>query len=81
MRVWQSFSIDFVEVSEQDIRAFYQAFPTLIPREDVSIFLTAVHGRANIMVSENHAFVRQAAEAQNLFACLTMQKFMEQYAR
>lgn len=43
------------------------------------IYLAAIVGEIDVLVSENREFVRQAAAAQNLFDCLTMQEFLERY--
>lgn len=81
MHLWKSYQIDFVQVTQADVVSFHQQYPDLVPREDIGIFLTAVHGRADIMISENHAFVRQAAEAQNLFTCLNMEDFLTDWSK
>ncbi|HDQ74224.1 MAG TPA: hypothetical protein ENN19_19330 [Chloroflexi bacterium] len=50
-----------------------------IPREDVGIYLTALYGQAECLVSANHEFVRQAATRQRLFECLTPESFLRKY--
>ncbi|MBK8434859.1 MAG: hypothetical protein IPL28_27735 [Chloroflexi bacterium] len=75
-RLWHDFEVDFITLPHPLIPS--NRYPH-IPKEDLVIFLTALHGRANIMISENHEFVRRAAEAQNLFTCLKAAEFLAQY--
>lgn len=51
-----------------------QAMET-IPRKDRLIFLTALLGNADYLVSNNHAFVKTVAERQGLFKCVTPEVF------
>ena len=48
-----------------------------IPRKDLAIFAAALAGNVDFMISENRAFIRKAAKAQNLFECLTPEEFAE----
>ncbi len=76
-RLWQDFTILFVTISDEEKRAVESA--TEIPREDIGIYLAAIQGGVQCMVSSNHEFVRQTAKAQNLFECLTSPEFNQKY--
>lgn len=77
-RIWQDFVIEMVEITEDDLVVVRHEFPS-VPAEDVGIFLTAYHGKADVMVSDNRKFMRAAGASQNLFTCLTVDEFLNQY--
>jgi predicted nucleic acid-binding protein len=78
-RIWQDFAIQMVEIDVADLYRIQQDFPD-IPAEDVGVFLTAKLGQADVLVSNNRKFVRAAAAAQHLFACLTVEEFLSQFS-
>ncbi|MBP7998060.1 MAG: PIN domain-containing protein [Chloroflexi bacterium] len=77
-RIWQDFVIEMVEITEDDLIDVSREFPS-VPSEDMGIFLIAYRGKADVMVSNNRKFVRNAAASQNLFTCLTVEEFLSQY--
>ena len=76
--IWTSFSTEVVTLPREQIDEVPSQFPD-IPTEDIGIFLTAKLGQADVMVSDNRKFVRAAAASQNLFTCLTVDEFLNQY--
>lgn len=65
-RIWRDFDVEYVGLPEDPLNVAQTMAPT-IPREDLLIFLTAVTGQANLFVSGNREFMRQAAAEQQLF--------------
>ena len=49
-----------------------------IPRKDLAIFIAALAGNVNYLVSENKNFIKEASKAQNLFKCLTPEEFVKE---
>lgn len=78
-RIERDFQLAWLAVKPDNLDLVRMIEVHQIPREDVVIFSAAVHGRADLMISQNHEFVRQAARAQDLFDCLTMQDFLAQH--
>ena len=50
-----------------------------IPREDVSIFLTALAGGAECFVSANYKLIKAMAATAQIFECLTAAEFAARY--
>lgn len=74
-RIWRAFKIKHVDIAvKNDIPSI-----ELIPGEDLVIYLAALNGDIDVLISENREFIRQAAVAQKLFECLSMQEFLEKY--
>ncbi|MDX1521131.1 MAG: PIN domain-containing protein [Anaerolineae bacterium] len=76
-RVWQDFSIDFVTVSIEEKRAIEAKIN--IPREDIGIYITAIRGNIDCLISSNHEFVQQTAKVQNLFETMSARAFVEKF--
>jgi len=76
-RIWRDYAVEYVIVTTEEKREL-QGLVT-IPREDIGIYLTALRGRAECLVSANHEFVQQAAVRQHLFECLTPEEFLHKY--
>jgi len=49
-----------------------------VPRKDLAIFVAALAGNVDYLVSENRDFIRDAAKAQNIFKCLTPEEFVRE---
>ncbi|MBC8445999.1 MAG: hypothetical protein H8D74_02235 [Chloroflexi bacterium] len=75
--VWHDYTIEFVEIPEAVKELVEQT--TDIPREDITIFLTALLGRADCFISVNRELVKEAAAIQNAFECLTPEEFHRKY--
>ena len=75
--LWSDFNVEFVFLPpiESLQQTQHEAMAT-IPRKDRLIFLTALLGSADYLVSNNRAFVRSAAEGQSLFGCVTPKAFL-----
>lgn len=76
-RIWQDYAIVYVLIPPDEKRALESQ--TDIPREDAGIYLTALLGQAECLISSNHEFVRQAASRQRLFECLNPEEFLHKY--
>jgi predicted nucleic acid-binding protein len=50
---------------------------TDIPREDIGIYLTAIYGQADYLISANRELLKQATIKQQSFQCLTAQEFIK----
>ena len=75
--IWRNFQIVYVTIdAEEDYRV--QALG-VIPREDVSVYLTAKLGNAECFVSANHELIRTLAEETREFECLTAEEFVKKY--
>jgi predicted nucleic acid-binding protein len=75
--IWQSMNVQFVmldpvEVQQVEARG-------IIPREDVTVFLSAITGHADCFVSANHKLIRVLAEQTGLFRCCTPEEFVAEF--
>lgn len=77
-RVWQDFDVEVIPLPLDPLEAIRE-LGFVMPAEDVAIFLTAWLGNAQIMISENREFVKEAASAQSLFSCLSAEEFLALY--
>jgi predicted nucleic acid-binding protein len=76
-RIWRNMMVDFVLLDEDEVRLWETA--GAVPREDVTVYLTALRGRADCFVSANHELVRMLAQQSGSFVCLTPAQFVETY--
>ena len=72
--IWESFNIDYISVPEH--REVIEKYED-IPRKDLPIFLTALCGNADYLVSNNREFIRKAVN-KGEFECLTPEEFTSQ---
>ena len=77
--IWRKMTVDYVLLDAVEMRLMIDQ--DKLPREDVTVFLTALRGRADCFVSANHELVRLAAEQTRSFECLTPAEFVEKYLR
>ena len=75
--IWNDFHVEWVPIPPVEAlqQTHRQAMET-IPRKDRLIFLTALLGKADYLVSNNRDFVKAAAERQRLFKCVTPEEFL-----
>lgn len=72
--LWQSMNIQFVMLDPNDVeRVEAQG---IIPREDVTVYLSAITGQADCFVSANHKLIRVLAEETGAFRCYTPEEFV-----
>ena len=76
-QIWRDFHVEYIWISDDEKTLV--TTQAIIPREDVGIYLTAVKGQANCMISANRQFVREAAAQQKLFASFYPEDFLDQY--
>ncbi len=69
--IWTSFSIDFVNISKT------KEYLEKIPRKDVDIFLTALEGNADFLITNDEDFRKKASMCQSKFKCLTPDEFVK----
>lgn len=77
-RLWYDFTVEYVSLPADPL-AVAAKFGADIPREDWLIYLTALEGRATVLVSSNRKFLRQVAVQQKLFACFTPPEFLDEW--
>jgi predicted nucleic acid-binding protein len=76
--IWRDLTVDYVLLPDEPFEVAQQFAPG-IPTEDVLVFLTAVLGRAECLVSINREFLAHSAAAQRAFRCLTPTEFLAIY--
>jgi predicted nucleic acid-binding protein len=76
--IWRNFTVDYVLLPDEPFKVVQQFAPS-VPTEDALVFLTAVLGRAECLVSANREFLRCSAAAQRVFRCLTPAEFLTVY--
>jgi predicted nucleic acid-binding protein len=76
--IWRDLTVDYVLLPDDPFKVAHELAPN-IPAEDVLVFLTAVLGRAECLVSANREFLKYSAAAQHAFRCLTPAEFLAIY--
>lgn len=76
--IWRNLAVDYVLLPDEPFEVAQQFAPS-IPAEDVLVFLTAVSGWAECLVSANREFLKYSAAAQRAFRCLTPAEFLAVY--
>lgn len=75
--IWRDLRLRYVLLEEADITDIEAS--GLIPREDISVYLTARTGQAECFVSANHELVRALTQITREFTCFTPQEFVNRY--
>ncbi len=75
--IWSNFQIEYVYITPEEI-ADVEAMVD-IPREDIGIYLTALRGQADYLISANRELLRQATAKQRVFRCLDATAFLDKY--
>jgi len=75
--IWRDLRLRYVLLDEDEISGTESS--GLVPREDVSAYLTARTGQAECFVSSNNELIRSLTQITKEFECLTPEEFMEQY--
>ena len=78
-RIWRDMTVDYVLLDEAEIERLEAQ--SIVPREDITVYLTAFNGRADCFVSANHELVRVLANQTGSFECLTPAIFVETYLK
>lgn len=76
-RIWREMTVDYVLLDEDEIQRLEAQGK--VPREDITVYLTALNGRADCFVSANHELVRVLASQSSGFECMTPTIFVETY--
>ncbi len=76
--IWQTFDIEIVPIPE--LIEVFERYKGKIPDEDILIFVTAVLGQADCLISRNHEFVRRAVAEQDAFECLEPAEFLAKFS-
>lgn len=71
--LWSDYCIEFVDISE---KKFPVQWKEIIPRKDLSIFLTAYFGKADIFVTNDIDFLQKAKSCKPTFLCLRPNEFV-----
>jgi len=72
--IWQSMHVQFVVLDPNEVQKLEEQGG--IPREDVTVFLSAKTGQADCFVSANHKLLRVLAERTGEFLCFTPAEFV-----
>lgn len=77
--LWTDFFIEFIDLDNARTETTF--FKDKIPRKDLDIFLTAVIGSADYLVSNDTVFLRKASQCQNNLLCVTPAEFVARILR
>jgi predicted nucleic acid-binding protein len=77
-RPWRNVRLVYIVIDAQEWAAM-AATEIAIPREDISVFVTARTGAAQCFVSSNYRLVAALAAQTGEFECLTPAEFVERY--
>ncbi|MEL6900245.1 MAG: hypothetical protein AAFP07_04775 [Cyanobacteria bacterium J06606_4] len=76
-QIWNNLDIHYVSI---DAGAFEKLeAESIIPREDIGVYLTAKAGIADCFVSANHKLIRSLVQDTKEFECLTPAIFFRKY--
>jgi len=75
--IWQSMNVQFVMLDPIEVQQVEAQ--GVIPREDVTVFLSATTGHADCFVSANHKLIRVLAEETGAFCCFTPEEFVAKF--
>jgi len=75
--IWQGMNVNYVLIDEDEVQSLLEA--NQIPREDVTIYLSAKAGKADCFISANRELVRVLAAEVGTFACLYAPECVEKY--
>ncbi len=73
--LWSDFRAEFVPLENEEIR---KRFEQGVPRKDLDIFLTALLGKADVLVSNDADFLNKASEARQSFRCVRPDGFLKE---
>jgi len=71
---WSDFDIEFVP--DEVYKKLKKKYKGKVPRKDLGIFVTAIGGEADYLVSDNRKFLRKASK-QNIFKCINPEEFVK----
>lgn len=74
--LWSDYLIEFVELEE---KRYPQKFKEIIPRKDLSIFLTAYFGNADTLITNDYPFLQKAKQCSPQFLCMSAEEFIHKY--
>jgi predicted nucleic acid-binding protein len=77
-RIWRNLRLAYVTVTADEINALAESQPS-IPREDLTVYLTARAGAAECFVSYNHELIVALATVQQDFESVTPDEFVRRY--
>lgn len=77
-RIWRNLKLAYVTITIEEIAELAEARPT-IPREDLTVYLTARAGAAECFVSYNHELIVALAAVQQHFESVTPDEFVRRY--
>ncbi|KXB08261.1 hypothetical protein AKJ58_00500 [candidate division MSBL1 archaeon SCGC-AAA385D11] len=75
--LWSDFSIEYVIIEEhQDLRKKWRE---KVPRKDLDIFITAIAGNADALISEDENLVKKARVLSKDLEVMTPQEFVKEH--
>lgn len=75
--IWHGMNVRFVVLDPDDVRKV--EIQGEIPREDVTMYLSAKVGQADCFISANHKLIRALVARSGDFLCYTPTEFIEQF--
>ncbi|OQY46410.1 MAG: hypothetical protein B6242_08080 [Anaerolineaceae bacterium 4572_78] len=75
--IWSTYHVEYVYVHENDVKHVEKT--TNIHREDVRIYLTALHGQVDCMISANRELLKESMAHQNRFRCFDAMSFLNEF--
>lgn len=77
-RLWRNLRLVYVMI-EPEAWGSVEMRGLMLPREDLSVYLTARAGAAQCFVSANHKLITALVEQTGEFECLTPEEFIQRY--
>lgn len=71
--IWSDFRIKYVKLNTE----LRQKYGNKVPRKDLGVFVTAIKGKADYLISNDKDFLEEASHAQQIFSCLTPHEFVK----
>ncbi|MBN1992565.1 MAG: hypothetical protein JW953_07645 [Anaerolineae bacterium] len=75
--IWSTLQVEYVYITSEEMTEVETISD--IPREDIGIYLTALRGKTDYLISANHELLKEAAAKQNKFQCLDAEAFLAKY--
>lgn len=72
--IWSDLEIKYAELN-WELRRKYE---DKVPRKDLGVFVTAIKGEADYLISNDEDFLEKASHAQQTFRCVTPSEFLEE---
>lgn len=75
--VWTDFSIDYATIEKHE--DLVEKWKGKVPRKDLDVFVTAIAGGADVLISEGESFVKKAGKVSNEPEVMKPEEFWKKY--